>query len=203
MKNKSVNEIFEIISRKRLPVLTLDPKWLSLFPDSILTSDMRQKRDRLNQLLRKQGSNNEELRTMQHAKKRLMTQIIENMGADETTKEGLFKRTKLDKSQQLIGELNSRLEKAENEESDIPERIQEVNAELMAESTAMCYERFKQNDENIEKLSKEIDELRNKLKDKVLEKQNRESKNSQMYEYLFSVLGSQTMENLDRKNHRE
>jgi hypothetical protein len=164
MKNKSVNEIFEIISRKRLPVLTLDPKWLSLFPDSILTSDMRQKRDRLNQLLRKQGSNNEELRTMQHAKKRLMTQIIENMGADETTKEGLFKRTKLDKSQQLIGELNSRLEKAENEESDIPERIQEVNAELMAESTAMCYERFKQNDENIEKLSKEIDELRKQAK---------------------------------------
>ncbi|MDE7212862.1 MAG: hypothetical protein K2O03_15660 [Lachnospiraceae bacterium] len=156
----------------------------------------------LNALLKNQGKQREEIKGLKRYKSQMMQEIIENMGADETPV-GRLKQRKLDKNQKKILELNEQLQETEDSLSDMPYQIRQANAQLMVESTRVCYDRFRVNKNRMKELEEEISELRAKLKMKVLEEQERQMQDEKMYAYLHSMLGVQLMEQLDQALEQE
>lgn len=195
-------KIIHSLQNKNVPLLILDEKWLEIFPEHLQNTAIRSMVSELNDLLKKQGRQADEVKGLKRYKSQMMQEIVQYMGADESAL-GRLKQRKLDKNQKKILELNEQLQATEDSLSDMPYRIRQVNAELMVESTRVCYERFQTNKERLSELDGEVAQLREKLKLKLLEKQEREMQDSKMYTYLHSMLGPQLMEELDRQVERE
>lgn len=195
-------KIIHSLQNKNVPLLILDEKWLEIFPEHLQNAAIRSMVSELNDLLKKQGRQADEVKGLKRYKSQMMQEIVQYMGADESAL-GRLKQRKLDKNQKKILELNEQLQETEDSLSDMPYRIRQVNAELMVESTRVCYERFQTNKERLSELDGEVAQLREKLKLKLLEKQEREMQDSKMYTYLHSMLGPQLMEELDRQVERE
>lgn len=191
-------EIIHSLQNKNVPLLILDEKWLEIFPEHLQNDVIRKKVLELNDLLKKQGQQLEQIKGIKRYKSQMMQEIVDNMGADESAI-GRLKQKKMDKSQKKILELNEELKQTEDSLSELPYQIRQANAELMVESTRICYGRFRVNKERMQELDAEIAELKEKLKMCVLEQQEREMQDSKMYTYLHSLLGARLMEQLDRK----
>lgn len=195
-------KIIHSLQNKNVPLLILDEKWLEIFPEHLQNAEIRRLVAQLNDLLKKQGRGQEEIKGLKRYKSQMMQEIVQYMGADESAL-GRLKQKKLDKNQKKILELNEQLEEAEDSLSDMPYRLRQVNAELMLESTRVCYERFRTNKERLSELDGEVAQLREKLKLRLLEKQEREMQDGKMYSYLHSMLGVELMEELDRQAAQE
>lgn len=191
-------EIIHSLQNKNVPLLILDEKWLEIFPEHLQNDVIRKRVLELNDLLKKQGQQLEQIKGIKRYKSQMMQEIVDNMGADESAI-GRLKQKKMDKSQKKILELNEELKQTEDSLSELPYQIRQANAELMVESTRICYGRFRVNKERMQELDAEIAELKEKLKMCVLEQQEREMQDSKMYTYLHSLLGARLMEQLDRK----
>lgn len=191
-------EIIHSLQNKNVPLLILDEKWLEIFPEHLQNDAIRKMVSKLNDLLKQQGQQLEQIKGIKRYKSQMMQEIVDNMGADESAL-GRLKQKKMDKSQKKILELNEELKQTEDSLSELPYQIRQANAELMVESTHICYERFRVNKERMSELDGEIAELKEKLKMCVLEQQEREMQDSKMYTYLHSLLGAKLMEELDRK----
>lgn len=200
-KSKGFGELEEKIvhslQNKNVPLLTLDEKWLEIFPEHLQSDAIRAIVSQLNDLLKKQGKQTEQIKGLKRYKSQMMQEIVQNMEVDDTPI-GRLKQKKLDKNQKKILELNEQLQETEDSLSDLPYQIRQVNAQLMLESTRVCYERFRVNQGKMQEIDGEIADLREKLKIKVLEKQQREMQDEKMYAYLHSILGVQLMEELDK-----
>lgn len=190
-------KIVRSLQNKNVPLLTLDEKWLEIFPEHLQNNAIRGIVSEMNALLKKQGKQMEEVKGLKRYKSQMMQEIVQNMDVDETPV-GRLKQKKLDKNQKKILELNEQLQETEDSLTDLPYQIRQANAQLMLESTRVCYGRFRDNKEKMQEIDGEIAELREKLKIKVLEKQQREMQDEKMYAYLHSFLGAQLMEELDR-----
>lgn len=191
-------EILHSLQNKNVPLLILDEKWLEIFPEHLQNDAIRKGVTELNNLLKQQGRQLEEVKGIKRYKSQMMQEIVDNMGADETAV-GRLKQKKMDKSQRKILELNEQLKQTEDSLSDLPYQIRQANAELMLESTHVCYGRFRVNKERMQELDMQIRELKEELKMRILEKQEREMQDGKMYSYLHSLLGAKLMEELDRK----
>ena len=191
-------EIIHSLQNKNVPLLILDEKWLEIFPEHLQNDVIRKKVLELNDLLKKQGQQFEQIKGIKRYKSQMMQEIVDNMGADESAI-GRLKQKKMDKSQKKILELNEELKQTEDSLSELPYQIRQTNAELMVESTRICYSRFRVNKERMQELDAEIAELKQKLKMCVLDQQERDMQDSKMYTYLHSLLGARLMEQLDRK----
>ncbi|MDE6873617.1 MAG: hypothetical protein K2P87_04080 [Lachnospiraceae bacterium] len=190
-------KIIHSLQSKNVPLLILDEKWLEIFPEHLQNVTIRGMVSELNALLKKQGKQNDDIKGLRRYKSQMMQEIVQYMGADETAV-GRLKQRKLDKNQKKILELNEQLKETEDSLSDMPYRIRQANAQLMLESTRVCYDRFRVNKGKMQELEDEISSLREKLRLRVLEKQEREMQDEKMYAYLHSLLGVQLMEELDR-----
>ena len=191
-------EILHSLQNKNVPLLILDEKWLEIFPEHLQNDAIRKGVTELNNLLKQQSRQLEEIKGIKRYKSQMMQEIVDNMGADETAV-GRLKQKKMDKSQRKILELNEQLKQTEDSLSDLPYQIRQANAELMLESTHVCHGRFRVNKERMQELDMQIRELKEELKMRILEKQEREMQDGKMYSYLHSLLGAKLMEELDRK----
>ena len=127
-----------------------------------------------------------------------MDQILNNMGTTTGDKE-VLRSQKVGKSKELIQDINDKILENEMKFSDIPREIKQINYLLMLESMQVCYDRMTENSEEIKKLEKWILNARNELKEKLLDKQDREMKNQQIYTYMHDVFGAQAMELFDNQ----
>lgn len=198
-RDNNSGEYRDALRNHKIPILTLDVRWHTLFPDYEKTPRMKSLEKELNNLIKKQGKLSTGNKEMKKLKKRLMNEIVENMEAAEEGKGTPLQEKKVDKSQQLILEINDKMKDADRELLSIPEEIQKVNQELMIEGMQVCYDRIQENTESMQELSKEIKELRDKLQTKILEKNDREMKTDRIYTYMHSMLGPGVMEILDRQ----
>ena len=103
--------------------------------------------------------------------------------------------------EKLMAELNDKIAEAEENQKQIPAQIQSANKELLVEAMKVCYDELTYNTRQIEALEEWIRETRNQLKDKILEKQDMEMRNTQMYKYMHNLLGAKTVEIFDRDHH--
>lgn len=182
---------------KNIPILTLDNKWHQLFSRIEKTETIIVAENELNELLRRQGKLNNELKEIKALKKKLMDDIM--VSADILDKDPNNKKEekKLEESKRLLNDCNTKMEEDEDELIDLPRTIYKKNQELMLATMEICYDEIHENAREIEEISAWISEIRKELKKKIIRKQEGELKNKELYAYMHDIFGPSVIELFD------
>lgn len=193
--NKDIN--FEkIFKGKKIPLVVLDERWHELFPDYDKPAQIRDIEVQLNNLMKQQGKLTTELKEYKQLKTKLMQEIIEHMDPSEDNT-GRLKAKKLDQNQKMIKEITEKMKKMEDDLIEIPYKIKELNEKLIIESSVVCYNRLNANKQKIDEIGKWVLSVREELKEKILEKQDMEMKNTAIYSYMHDMMGPELLQELD------
>lgn len=192
------DEFNEALKNKKIPILTLDNNWHRLFTQTQPTEEISSLEKEINSLLKKQGKMNTETKDIRKLKKRLMDEIVTLM--DELgSNPGKQTEKKLNENKKLIAECNKKLEQYGDDLYDVPRKINELNYKLMIATMESCYEDIQDNNAEIERLSKQIDELRIELKKSVVRKQKKINRNQNYYTYMHNIFGADVIDIFDMK----
>ncbi len=192
-----LEDILERIKRSKLPILTLDVKWQAIFNTPDKSDEIAKLEKELNKVLKSQGRINTDMKDLKKLKKQLMGEIMANMDSPDDSRA----RKKVQKSKELIEEINDKLILLEDEELDIPGSMADINARLALESMGEMMDVFEENEEEIEELEKWIKETRTELKKRVLVLQQKKEDNARMEKYLTDMFDSEIIN--DYRKYRE
>ncbi len=178
------NALCNELKRTRLPILTLDKRWLNLFEENKSKEIMRLEKE-LNNAVKVQGRINTERESLKNLKKKLMSEIVVNMDATENSRIA----KKMERSKQLIEEINDKLILIEDDELSLPTQIRDANANLATEGVMELCKKNIKNEEDIAYLEKWIEETRIELKKKILLRQKKIEENERINNYLDGTIG--------------
>ena len=183
----TIEDVKKNVAYKQLPIVILDERWHRLFPEKDKTPEVKRLEKNLGTLLKRQGQITNDLKALRKIKSDIMKEIIDNSADTGDTD---AKRNKImARDQKLVLEAKEKIEKLEQEEIEIPGRIRDANIELVIHN----------NYDDIQLLGKWINEMRVELKKKVLIKQDKELKNTEIYSYMHDLLGPDMIEIFDNK----
>lgn len=187
----------EALVGKHVPVLTLDKKWYRLL-DALGRESVKSLEDELNELLRRQGKLNSEIKEIKRLKKRLMSEIVPM--ADEMNQGGDPELEKqIEEHKRLIAECNEKLDGHQDEMLDLPREIDRVNVKLMLMTMDYCYDEMQENTDEIDRIADWIAQVRVELKKNIVRKQEMEQKNHQIYSYMHDIFGARIVDLFDMK----
>ena len=167
-----------------IPVLTLDKGWHDMFWDG-KPKEVQKLEKELTNALKGQGKVKNDREELNSLKKTLLKQILDNMDAEENS----IASKKVEKSRQLIDEINDKLILLEDRQLDLPEEIQDTNARLMMAGLKEVLGTTVQNTEDIKELETEIQEMKAELKAKILLRVQKIEENEAVYKYLNRTVG--------------
>ncbi len=193
-KNANVERFRAALAGRTLPVLTLDNKWHQLFAKTGSTAEMKRLQNQLNELMKRQGKVNSEMKDIHRVKKKLMENIVASM---EDTDEKTDK--KMEESSRLIQECNDKMREYRLESETLPQEINEINLRLMVATMEVCYERMQENNRLIAEIGDWITKTRIELKKRLLRKQECEEVNNELYSYMHDIFGAEVIEIFDTK----
>ena len=191
--------IWELLKKKNIPIACLDERWLRLFPDSEKTPLIKKLENELKELLKRQGKVNTDLKDIRVVRDKLTQSVLET--AEDTSIPENKRLKKQAASQRLIVEARQKQDNLELELDELPDKIKEANSALIFESVRVCYQRINQNKQDIDMLEQWIEQMREKLKERVVLKQDKEITNEEIYTYLHGMLGVGVMEAFDEKSN--
>ena len=192
-------ELYELaLSGKKIPILTLDNKWYKLFPNLNDCPQIMKIARSLNDLLKRQGELNTETKDIKNLKKKLMQEIVPMVDELGQNADASLEK-KIDDNKRLIEECNEKLEAYEYEMMELPAQIEAKNYELMLATMHYCYEKMQSNTEDIIEIAKWVADIREELKKNLIQKQEMELYNKQMYSYMHDIFGAGVIELFDMK----
>ena len=192
---KNTDEFRKALEHKKLPLLVLDQKWHRLFAIHGKTDEIRNAETELNNLLARQGKLNSDLKDYKKVKNQLMDEIVQNMeGSDGNASD---KEKVRDKDKRMIDELNERIDAAEAELLELPQKMTQVNENLMILSMEYFYAKIKINTQESKEIEAWINQVRIDLKKNIIKKQNRDINNREIYAYLHDICGPQVLDLFD------
>lgn len=191
--------IWELLKKKNIPIACLDERWLRLFPDSEKTPLIKKLENELKELLKRQGKVNTDLKDIRVVRDKLTQSVLET--AEDTSIPENKRLKKQAASQRLIVEARQKQDNLELELDELPDKIKEANSALIFESVRVCYQRINQNKQDIDMLEQWIEQMREKLKERVVLKQDKEIMNEEIYTYMHGMLGAGVMEAFDEKSN--
>lgn len=192
---KNTDEFRKALEHKKLPLLVLDQKWHRLFAIHGKTDEIRNVETELNNLLARQGKLNSDLKDYKKVKNQLMDEIVQNMeGSDGNASD---KEKVRDKDKRMIDELNERIDAAEAELLELPQKMKQVNENLMILSMEYFYAKIKINTQESKEIEEWINQVRIDLKKNIIKKQNRDINNREIYAYLHDICGPQVLDLFD------
>ncbi len=191
--------IWELLKKNNIPIACLDERWLRLFPDSEKTPLIKKLENELKELLKRQGKVNTDLKDIRVVRDKLTQSVLET--AEDTSIPENKRLKKQAASQRLIVEARQKQDNLELELDELPDKIKEANSALIFESVRVCYQRINQNKQDIDMLEQWIEQMREKLKERVVLKQDKEITNEEIYTYLHGMLGAGVMEAFDEKSN--
>lgn len=192
---KEEEEYRAALAGKKIPILTLDNNWHKLFTQDQENEEIKALEERLNEYLKQQGKANSEIKSLNSYKKKLMNEIVAIMELPDSKE----KERKMSENKRLIEETNVKLEDYRDEMLELPRLIDDTNYELMIATMHVCYDKIQQNTQEIETINGWIQDFRNQLKRKVLQKQQREVMNDELYSYMHAIFGPDVIEMFDMK----
>lgn len=192
---KEEEEYRAALAGKKIPILTLDNNWHKLFTQDQENEEIKALEERLNEYLKQQGKANSEIKSLNSYKKKLMNEIVAIMELPDSKE----KERKMSENKRLIEEANVKLEDYRDEMLELPRLIDDTNYELMIATMHVCYDKIQQNTQEIEAINGWIQDFRNQLKRKVLQKQQREVMNDELYSYMHAIFGPDVIEMFDMK----
>ena len=185
------------IKSSRVPILMLDQKWHRLFAISGKPEEVKALEAEIGELMQRQAKLQEEERRLKKIKADLMQQIMDNMEGADSSKDREDAQKSLDEAKRLMDETNAKLAEDEDELLDIPKQIRDKNNELMLLTMQFSYDKLRSNTDEINKISEWIADVRVKLKQNIIKKQNREINNKEMYSYMHDIFGKDVMRMFD------
>jgi F0F1-type ATP synthase membrane subunit b/b' len=194
---KRKKKVPDFTFKKKVPLLTLDQRWHELFPKDKKNRRIIELENKLNELIREQGQTNNDFKEYTLLKKRMLSDIMDNM-SDAIDYNDKDASKLLEKNKQYISEINEKLEKYDNKLDEIPSKIQQVNEELFKECAEICYTTMEDNKKEIENLEVWIEETKNLLKEKIIKKQEMQEVNSKIYSYMHDLVGLEIVNYLDK-----
>ena len=121
----------EALKGKKVPILVLDRRWHTLFPQGEKPAEIIQLEEKLNELLKRQGYLVNDIKDLKKTKKKLMEGIVAGMNDAEPL------RDKKKKNQQrLLLEIKERIETESDELIELPRMIKKANEELRLQAKA-------------------------------------------------------------------
>lgn len=190
------DEVFrEALIGKKIPVLTLDNQWHRLFTQTGANEEIQRLEGDLNEILKRQGKLNTELKSLSAFKKKLMQEIVSIMELPDSP----AKEKKMAENKRMIEESNQKMDDYNDELMDIPKQIDEANFALMLASMRMCYSRIQQNVKEIDEINQWVSDFKVQLKKKIILKQQKEIWNDEMYNYMHSIFGPDVIDMFDMK----
>lgn len=187
---------FEISIDKNTHLLTLDVKWHELFKNKKPIKVQILEKE-LNNLLKRQGTLNTELKEYQALKKKMMDEIVQNMGGtyDDNDKKA---RKKLDRNRNYIEQINKKLGDYEKELETIPDKILEKNKQLVSVTMNHFYLTMLKRKERANELEDTVVELKEKIQKAILERDEAKEYYQQLYGYIHDVVGASIIEQYDK-----
>lgn len=199
-RGKEINHGFDaVIQGKKIPPLTLDQKWHHLFSGDEKPKKIVKLEKKANELLRRQGRLNQDVKELKNLKDKLLKNIMANM--DETGQEQESKRLKEDR--RLISEINEKLRLAHQESEALPGELDAVNEQLMLETMEYCYVKMRAGETEMQEIQTWLEQIREEVKQKAVRRQTVEDKNREMYSYLHDIFGARIIEVFDLKYEKE
>ncbi len=201
-RKEEKDKFTQVLTGKKIPVLTLDNKWHQLFTQTKPDKELLALEAELNELVKKQGKANTDIREIKKLKKRLMEEIMEN--ADEAVS-GKDKQaeSKQEQNTKLINECNEKIEECEELLFELPREIDSVNKALMKKTMEVCYDTLKTNKAEIEETSRWIARIRVELKKRLIRKQEQEQMNQELYAYMHDIFGADVIDIFDMEYMKE
>lgn len=145
------DEVFrEALVGKKIPILTLDNQWHKLFTQTGDNDEIHVLEERVNDILKRQGKLNTELKSLSAFKKKLMQEIVDIMELPDSS----AKEKKMSENKRMIEESNQKMDDYNDELMDIPKQIDEANFELMMATMRVCYAKIRQNVQEIDEINK-------------------------------------------------
>lgn len=184
----------EALKGKKVPILVLDQRWHTLFPQGEKPSDIRVLEDHVNELLRRQGFLVNDLKDLKKTKKKLMDGIVACMN-----EEGSNGEKKKKNQQRLLLELKERIQEESDELLGLPGKIKYANEELLALGAIYCFERLANGDEELKELNQQIQDLQEVLNDKTSYRADLEESMDSAYALMHGLLGHDVMNLYDHK----
>lgn len=194
----SESSLRQIFRNRKIPIVTLDERFINLFPEEKMSQRQLRLRDELVELMKNQSRILDDIKGMKRHKAQLMQEIVENMEIDQTPL-GRLKERKLAKNRRLIEDINQKLLVAEDNLEIIPGEIVAKNEELMAESLQRCYDNVFEKNLRKKAISDEIKELELKVRDLKKQKLEIEKDYRGAYTYLYDMLGTEMMRKIDEE----
>ena len=180
----------EALKGKKVPILVLDRRWHTLFPQGEKPAEIIQLEEKLNELLKRQGYLVNDIKDLKKTKKKLMEGIVAGMNDAEPL------RDKKKKNQQrLLLEIKERIETESDELIELPRMIKKANEELLAPGA--------NGDEQLKIVKQEIEELRISLREKTEWKDDLEESMGSAYSLMHGLLGHDVMNLYDKRKGKE
>ncbi|MBQ2258381.1 MAG: hypothetical protein II247_06905 [Lachnospiraceae bacterium] len=189
----------EALVGKKIPILTLDNQWHKLFTQTGDNDEIHDLEEKLNELLKRQGKLNTEVKSLSSYKKKLMQEIVSIMELPDSS----AKEKKMSENKRMIEEANQKLDDYNDELMELPKMIDDANLELMLATMRVCYSKIQQNIQDIEAINKWVSEFKVLLKRKILLKQSKEIWNDETYSYMHAIFGPDVIEMFDMKYNPE
>ena len=164
---------------KNIPILTLDERWYHLINEKNKTDEIAYWEKQVNELLKKQGRINNDIKDIKKLKKQLINDVVENMEDDDSSRQ---KQKRMSQNQRLIQESNDKIASLEDELLEVPRELARANEKLLTETLKACYA------------------TRVKLKKNILIKQDKETVNNNMYSLIHDIIGPENCSAVDRIN---
>ena len=186
---KEDKDFEKALSGKKIPILVLDQKWHRLFAIHGKTDEIAAAEHELDELLKKQGKYNNDIKDLKKLKTKSMSNIVANMEDDEDEK--------LDNDKRIIDEINDRVDDIEEALADVQQQIRQVNEHLMILSMDYFSEKIEKNRQESQQIDEWIANIRVELKKNVIKKQNRDINNREIYSYLHDIFGAEVLDLFD------
>lgn len=199
-KNKKPDIFLNAVHDSRPAIVVLDERWHQMFTCIDKPKLVRDLEKEVNELLKKQGQTNIELKEVKKVKAKLMDTIVANMDTATDNDNENKKRSKiLEKNEKLIRECNDKLERLENDSYEIPELLKAANEKLIVASMQIAYANLQIGRKKYEQTSEWIEKARVELRKQLIIKQDLEEQNERIYTSMHDILGPRLMEILDAK----
>lgn len=194
-KKLNVDIEYDILLKNKIPLLIENKDWTQIFGSS---SNKEIKKDKLalEELVSREKEMSKKLESIKSDKKRMMAKIITL--SDEINNNNKVENISiLEESQQEISRMNEELDDIMFELEMMPRNIREANLKLL-ESTVKCaYAELVEKEGELEKINRELSELREKLRDYIVRKCDNEERINKIYSFLHNSLGNEKLNELD------
>ncbi|MEN1759129.1 hypothetical protein AAIG11_01465 [Anoxynatronum sibiricum] len=186
----------EVVRAAQLPLLSRDAQWKKM-TDGIRNRKMTQLMQETEVGLQEQKQLQQKIRQLKTMKKQLTQEILEHSHTLNQNGNDFSNIQQMDIKRDTLRKTSEELESAYGRLEALPDRLEDVNLQLLEETASAVCRQMLESDAQNQKLDQQIRELRDKLNQLREEKEQVTERLETWYSFLHHLVGPKEMEKLD------